>query len=212
MSDEPTPQGTPAPIPPPSADPPAPPPASPTAGADPSPTWLPERLKQARQAERKALLESFGVKDGDELKTRLQKLQELETSQLSEQERTAKMLDELRPKAEAGERVSALFASVVEKQFAELPEQTQAAIDARANGDAEKRWDLMQVVAATAPTQPVSPSAPRPANTPAAPPAPTPGNPQTAFDRWQALKASDATAASIFYQSHSSEIDQSRRP
>lgn len=194
-------------------NPPAPPapvnPATPPPD-DQAPPWLPERLKQARATERKTLLSEFGVDDPAKLKEKLQKLDKLETDKLSDQERVEKLIKELSPKAEQAERLQTLFSSVVESRFSGLPDKQREAIDAVASGNAEKRWELMQVMESAGLLAP-APAQPRPAQTaPAAPPAPVPATPQTPFTKWQDMKSRDSVAASVFYQLNAMAIEQSR--
>lgn len=172
------------------------------------PPWLPDRLKQARESERKKLLQELGAETPDDLKAKLAKLSELETSQLTEQERTQKLIQELTPKAEQAERLSGLFSSVVESRFSQLSEAQQTAIDAVANGSAEERWKLMSVLDAAIGAAP--PPAPKPAQTApqGASPPPSPATPKTARDKWIELQRSDPMQASLFYQANAFEIQK----
>jgi hypothetical protein len=167
-------------------------------------------------------LKDFGLETPEQLKAKLDKLNELETAQLSEKERTEKTINELKPKAEAADRISALFGSMVDAQFTALPEKVQTAIDKTANGSAEARWTAMQTMAeaglitmAMPSAQPQTPAAPAPkpaSTTPAgAPPPPAPGaGPKSAFDTWNDLKKTDTVRASLFYQTNAQSIEQSR--
>lgn len=175
-----------------------------------SPKWLPERLEQARASERKKLMQEFGVESPDALRQRLARAQELEDAQLSEQERTEKLLRELQPKAERVERLETLFASVVEAKFTGLSEQQQAAIDAVAAGNAEERWKIMSVMEAAG-SLAAPPQQPKPANTaPQGQPPPDPAKPKTPYEIWQDKKASNSTEAALFYQLNSFAIENSR--
>lgn len=199
----------------PPANPPAPaaPAAQPAAAAPPddqAPPWLNDRLKQARESERKKTLAELGVDDPTKIKEKLKRLDELETAKLSDQERVEKLIKELTPKAEQAERLQTLFSSVVESRFNALADKQREAIDAVANGNAEKRWELMQVME-SAGLLAGTPPPPRPAQTaPAAPPAPAPATPETMFTKWQGLRTKDSVAASVFYQLNAMAIEQSR--
>jgi hypothetical protein len=185
------------------------------AADDPAPQWLPDRLKQARAAERKQLLQELGADDPAALKAKLKKLDELETEKLSDQERVEKLIKELTPKAEEGERYKKMFADFVDAQFSSLDEKTQQAIDAKANGNAERRWEFMQFMQTAGLGGPATttPTPARPANTaPAgAQPPPAPAQPKTTFDKWNDLKKTDSVAASVFYQMNAMAIEQSRQ-
>ncbi len=63
-----------------------------------------ERAQRAAEAATSKLLETLGVKDADELKTKLGKFAELEKNQLSEKERLEKELQEQKGKAEKAEQ------------------------------------------------------------------------------------------------------------
>jgi len=173
------------------------------------PAWLPDRLKQARATAQKQLLQELGVTDPGDVKAKLAELDKLKTAQLTDQERIAKQLAELQPKADLADKLQAQFSSIVDSQFSALPEMQQAAIDSVASGDAGKRWELMQVLRAAGGA--VIAAAARPANTaPAAPPPPAPTQPQTPFQRWEALQKTDPVQASIFHQLNAFAIEQSR--
>lgn len=194
----------------PAAAPPAAPPVAAPPPDDQAPTWLPDRLKQARATERQQLLSEFGVDDPAKLKDKLKRLDELETATLTEKERTEKQIKELSPKAAQAERLQTLFSSVVESKFATLGDKQREAIDAKAKGDPEKRWELMQFMELAGLPGAV-PITPKPAQTaPAAPPAPAPATPQTPFTKWQDMRSSDSVAASVFYQLNAMSIEQSR--
>lgn len=188
-------------------------PEPPAGGSDDPPAWLPQRLAQARESERKKLLQEFGAENPEALKAKLKKLDELETSKLSEQERIEKLIKELSPKAEQAERLQALLTSVVESKFSALSEQQQQAIDAVAAGNTEERWKLMKVMEAAGFGTPAAPAVPKPASTvPAgATPPPAAATPKTAYEKWADLNKSDSVAASLFYQLNSMAIQQSRK-
>lgn len=194
---------------------PAAPATEPAASAEPqAPEWLPGRLEQARAAERKRLLQELGADDPAALKAKLKKLDELETAKLSDQERVEKLIKELTPKAEQAERLQTMFSSLVESKFSALTEQQQTAIDTVANGNAEERWKLIQVMeAAGFSASPAAPTAPKPAQTvPAgASPPPPSAEPKTAFDKWTDLQKTSPVQASLFYQMNAMAIEQSRK-
>lgn len=173
-----------------------------------APDWLPDRLKQAREAERKKLLSDFGADDPEVIKAQLSELAELKRSQLSEQERLTAERDELKAKADAADRYLNAFKSTVDARFAGLTEQQQAAIDSSASGDPEQRWKIMQVMEAAGA---FAPPVPKPASTtPAgAPPPPTPATPNTPRAIYEGLQKSDPTRAALFFQMNAAAINHS---
>jgi hypothetical protein len=201
-------EGTPAP----SAQPPA---VAPTPAVDENPAWLNGRLQQARKSAVTDFLGELGFKDPKEAKAALDKLQSLETASLSEKERVEKQIQELTPKAAKAERLEGLFKSLVDSKFGTLTEKQQQAIDAKANGDPERRWEIMDVMEAAgaltpAAASPALPAAKQPASTsPGAPPPPPPAPAQTPRSKWEAMKKTDPMQASLFYQLNRAAIEQS---
>ena len=192
--------------------------AAPETKAPEDPHWLPGRLNQAKDSAINGLLSELGVKDSATLKANLARLSELETASLTEQERVAKRLADLEPKAQKAERLEAVFKSVVEAEFSTLTESQQAAIDARANGDPEKRWELMQLAKAFAgaapsqpPTAPATPATPNPATTrpDGAQKPPARSEALTPRQQYEAMRNTDPMRATIFYQLNRQAIDAS---
>lgn len=202
-------------------DPPAP--ASADVPDDGKHPWLPKRLEDAKSAAVNKLFADLGVTDLDTAKAKLAKLDELETAQMTEAERTQKLIDDLKPKAERVSRVEGLLAQMVEQQFAKLPEQVQTAIDLMANGNTEQRLlqmqafeksGLLQQSAAPVIPEPVAqpPAAPAPANTtPNAPAPPPPTEPQSPSQVHDAKLAKGTIGASIFYQANRHAVEHSRQ-
>jgi len=225
-----TPQAA-APAPPAAPEPKAAKPAEPkpTSGNDPKPQkvdddsnfpWLPDRLKQARGAERNALLREFGVESADDIKTQLARLKELEDAQLTEQERVAKQLESERSARAKAEQYQKPFTDFVTARFEALTPEQQALIDAKANGDPLLRHEGIQYIDALARLQPISapeapPAPPKPASTVPEvpkPPVPNGGAAKTKYEQWIALRDDPKTTmqASLFYRANRFEIDRSR--
>lgn len=176
------------------------------------PKWVAPRLEKAATAAERKLLERLGVSSTDEAAEKLKRLGELETAQLSEQERQAKQLEELTTRATRSEGFEKKFTELVDARFEALPEDQRQRIDAKANGDASKRFDFMEVMGLM--NGPVAPPPPKPASTtPAsATPAPPPaGAPQSPFERWQALESNPRTRqqAAIYRQANLQAIEAS---
>lgn len=199
------------------APPQAAPAKAPPAG-DGDPPWLPERLTKAKAAAQNQLLNELGFPDVESAKKRLEAAKVLEEASLSEAERTAKRLAELEPMAARAAALEQRLAAVVESQFAGLTPEQQSAVDSVAQGDPERRLELISVLAAAgltaAPPVPVTqteattPAATPPATTtpPGSPPAPAPT--RTKFDEWQSL--TDPIAKAIFLRLNKREIDATR--
>lgn len=215
MADEPAPAGgAPAPEAKPAPDP-KPAPAAPNASAvkasDLPDAALSARLEQAQRSAETKLLGRFKVASPDEIEAKLKELDELKTAQLSETEKQQKRIAELEPQAQRAAIYKQRLDALVEEQFSTLAESQRAAIDAVANGDAEKRLELMQVMRAAG----LVPASPAPANKPpppanTAPPVnpPKPSGSETAFQQWEALTS--PISRQIFYQAHRAEIEASR--
>lgn len=203
----------------PPAAPPVAPPVVPAPKSDDNPTWLPERLNQAKAAERRAVFEKFGVENETQLADKLKKLEELEVAQLTEAEKKDKRIKELEKIAKDSEGVQKRFNEMIEAQFNQLPEEQRAAIEKRAGEDWAKRWELMQLVSelgtsGTPAAPPAAPAAPKPASTPTGPPAPKPGGaPKNAWEQFQDLQAqgpASSIRASLFYSQNRRAIEIAR--
>lgn len=175
---------------------------------------LKARLDDSAGAARTALLKELGFKDADAAKAAVKKLAEIEIASLSEKEKLERTISELTPLAQRGSAAIARETARVEAEFKALPEAVQAAIDATANGDADKRREAMAILsAATAAAKSSAPPAPpKPAgpsnNGP--PPPPPPGGGQTKFQEWEAMRARHPLMADIFYGNHQREIERTR--
>lgn len=138
------------------AVPPAPPPA-PAPAPEPdkgkevqmSSNELRKRLEQTRTSAEAKLLQRLGFEDVEKAQTVLAELRTIQESQLSDSERQQKTIDELKPKAAEAERLGGLVKKLVEQRFGALPEKAQEAIDKVAEGNAEKRLELITVMEAS---------------------------------------------------------------
>lgn len=185
-----------------------------------SPAQMKQRLDETRGSERKAMLKEFGFESIEAGKRALQALKELQDSQLTEQQKIVKERDEykkqadsLRPKAE---RTAAKLAALVNAQFDALPEAQRNAIDKVAEGDPDKRLELIEVFRAAGAlgqaTATEHPAVPKPLSTAAPTNAPRPGGARTKFDDWQDMAGRNQVAGDLFYQNNMHEIERSRPP
>ena len=214
------PQGTPAPAaqPEPVAAPaatPAPEPSAEPRAPQTPPAWLGPRLEQAREAERKRLLNDFGFPDSEALKARLAEAKRLEEATLSEQEKAKLRIQELEPIAQQAKALEEWRDRVVQSQFDALPDHQKEAVDRVAQGDQSKRWEIMSVLSAvgSAPASPAAeppPAAPLPVPaSPAttvpgkAPPSPAPV--RTKWEEWNAI--TNPVQKAIFWRSNRKEIE-----
>lgn len=196
--------------------PPVAPPAPASAPVSMSSDQLKVRLDETRSSAEKAkeqeMLKTLGFKSMDEAKAARAKAKEAEDAQLSENERYKKQVEELKPKAERGERYETLAKSIVDASFAKLPEAARTAIDAIAKGDPEQRFQLMKLAEAIQPAgTPAPPAATPPVNN-APPAAPPPTGQPTKFQEFEAMRAKSPVLGDLFYQSNMREIEATRPP
>lgn len=202
---------------PPAGAPPAAPPAGGNASTPISMTseQLKNRLDETRTAAETKLLKSLGFDKTTDAAEFLKKAKELQQSQLTEQEKLQNSVKELEPKAKRADALEQQLTALVDEQFAALPEAARTAIDTVANGNAEKRLEMMRVMRASgllgaAPPAPAAPAGPATSAPPANPP--TPAGSRTKFDEWQDLEKdpNKRVISSIFYNSHKAEIERAR--
>lgn len=181
---------------------------------------LKERLAEAQAAATRSLLKGFGFESEDAAKAALKKLNDLEAEKLSDREKLEKRIKELEPLAARAQTVDGMLRGLVESQFNELPESVRKAIDTTANGDPDRRLELMGLFRASGLlNQQPAPAPAAPAAAPVAPPAPvsvapspapTPSGAPTKYQEWEMMRAKSPLAGDIFYQQHQREIDRTR--
>jgi len=180
------------------------------------PAWLAPRLQEAKDAATNALLRAAGVAKTEELTAKLARLTELETAQLTAEERSARELAELRTKAAETDRYKQMSSALAEQQFAALPENERAALEDLSPLDripyitrfAKARSGSQGVVDPALAISPAPAPAPKPADT--APPgkAPAPAVTRSKYDEWQAMP--NGTMKAIFYGQFTQDIESSR--
>lgn len=181
---------------------------------------LKERLTEASTAATRAMLKGLGFESEEAAKSAIKKLSDLETANLSEKEKLEKRIKELEPLAARTSSVDGMLKSLVDTQFNELPESVRKAIDATANGDPDKRLNLIGIFRASGLLS-QSPAAPAPAAPPTAPPpaapasvtpspAPAPSGTATKFQEWEAMRSRSPMLGDFFYQQHQREIERTR--
>lgn len=176
-----------------------------------------ERLSKAGESATRKLLKELGFDKPEDAKEALKTLKSLQDGQKTEKERLEGRIKELEPKATRADVLAKRFEALVASEFDKLPENVRNAIDKVADGDAEKRWEQIDVFRAAgllggAPAGQPSSTAPAPKTTaPAGGPAPAPasGGPSK-FKEWQDLMAKSPSQAAIFYRLNRLAIDQSR--
>lgn len=174
------------------------------------------RLDDTRNTTRESVLKELGFNSLSEGKKALDALKKFQESQMSEQEKIAKTIEELRPKAEATEKAQAKYAAAVEREFNRLPDNVREAIDEQAKGDPDTREMLMSIfakVGASAPAQATTGTAsasPRPASAAATAPAPKSAAVKTRFEEFKDLQAKNRVMAGLFYNLHRIEIEKGR--
>jgi len=176
------------------------------------PAWLPDRLAKARESERKKVLQDLGVADAESLKLKLAKLAELEAASLTEAERAEKQIQELSGKAQKYDSLERSFTQLVVEQCTTLSDQQREAIDARASGNAQARWEIMQIMKDAGVLGVKAPIVARPASTTAPgamPPPSSPLDPKSPRAIYEAKKLTDPMGAAIYRQIHAAAIEAS---
>lgn len=197
-------------------EPPAPKPADPPAPAAISLTneQLKQRLDESKASGTKAVLKSLGFESEDAAKAALKTLKDLQTAQLTDAEKRDARIKELEPLATRATALEGTLAKLVEGQFSRLSEAAQKAIDAVAQGNAEKRLELMTVLEASGGLTPAAPPGPAPKPAPASitpSPAPAPAaGVKTKFDEWQELQKTNSLLGDLFFTQNQRAIEASR--
>lgn len=195
---------------------------------------LKARLDETRDKTRSDVLKELGFPSLTEGKKALEALKKLQDAQLSEQERTAKELSELRSASSRYEQHSKLFASMVEGEIAKLPEAARAAIDEQSADNPDERYRLLNFMRKvgipmsaaadgsanqaqpSAAAQPVAatPSlpapAPKPVNAGAVPIPPRGVTPRSKYEEWQEKAKFNQVAGDLFFQLNAAEIERTR--
>ena len=175
---------------------------------------LKARLDEERSKAKAALLKEFGYESQADLKAVLAAAKAKQDAELTETQRLAKALDDLKPRAERADKLERSLAALVEAQFSALPEKAREAIDGVANGNPEERLRMMEVfrqsglLSASAAASTAPPAAAPVTTTPG--PAPRPAAMQTPWDKYQELQKRNPLLASAFFQANRAAIDESR--
>lgn len=174
-----------------------------------------DALAAARVEAERDVLKQLGFADVKDAKAKLASLKALEQASMTEQQKTAALIEELKPKAERAAVLEAQMRDLVDVQFKALPAQVQAAVQKHAGDNPEKRLEMIRILAdagaLTGTAVPAVPQIPPPVND--APPGgnPRPTAPQTAFDKFEAIrKEHGQVAADLFYSAHRLQIEASR--
>lgn len=224
------PNGTPPAAAPPAAAPPA---ATPPAGAAPAggepaeikftSEALKQRLDEERSRAEKKFLKSLGFEKPEDLSTALKALKDLQSEKLSEKEKLEARIKELEPFQEQAKSYAAELEALANDQFEALPDAWKKAIDDVAAGKASERLRLIKsfkasgLLGAAAPSsggeqqqQGGQPKPPAPKNL--APsggtPAPKSQTPQSAFEKWAALRRENPVQGALFFQHNQAEIER----
>lgn len=176
------------------------------------------RLAEERESHEKKLRASFlkdlGVEKFEDAKSRIAAAQKLEQESLTELEKRDRRIKELEPFQTSAERVTTRFKTIVDDQFGKLPEAAQKAIDEHAGGDAEKRFDMIELMRKSGALEALGKAAEPPKGTPpisSGPnPPPPPGSAPSAFQVWEQKRAQSPMAADIYYQANQREIERTR--
>lgn len=208
-----------APPAPPGGDPPKPP-VEPPKVVDITLTneALTKRLADERDTHEKkvraSILADLGVDKFESAKDAIAAAAKLKQESLSELEKRDLRIKELEPHKVAAERVGTRFKALVDAEFGKLPEAAQKAIDEHAGGDAEKRFDMIELMRKSGAIEALAksgePLKPAPPGSLGPPPAPLPSGAETAYQKYEAMRKSMPMAADIFYQTNQREIERTR--
>lgn len=178
----------------------------------PSDAFKARLAEEGTKAERK-FLKSLGFEKAEDLQTVLTTARALQDAQKTDAEKAAARIKELEPQAARAATLAKRFEASVAVDFEKLPENIQKAIDKVADGDAEKRFDQMQVLRdagllGAVPAAPANPKAPANVAPPGTPPPPS--GVKSKFQEWSELRAKSPVHASVFFQLHGPAIEASR--
>lgn len=180
------------------------PPAAPS-----EPTWLPDRLERAKQAERAAVLRELGAESLDAAKARIASAKALEDSQKSEMQRLNERIAALEPSAKKALDLEAVVSKHADAELAKLTEEQRAAVTAIAGDDKARALATVEALRPTwVKAAPAAAPPPPPANTASAGAAPTGANVPTVNHKatWEAIRARNPIAGAQYLEAHQAEI------
>lgn len=177
-----------------------------------SPAWLPQRLEQARSAERSKFLAGLGYTDGKALQADLSALKASRDAQLSDAQRSAATIAELEPRARRVESLEIALQAYASTRLDELSAAQRAAVGAIAGADPVLQ---LSAISALAPTwTPIEAPAPAarvvsPISTSSAPVGPGPADTPSLTDhkaRYAYLERTNPFAAASYFAEHRKHI------
>lgn len=181
---------------------------------------LAKRLEEERASARTRLLKELGYEKAEDLKGALAKAKSIEDASLTEQQRTAKLLEELTPKAKRADTLSATLTKFLAAEEAAIPEAKRGLLDlAPLSDNPEARLEWIATAKArglftdAAPQPPALPPPAKPATTlaPSGPATPKAPGTLTAYEQHQALvKSGQTLRAAAYAQLHAREIAASK--
>lgn len=107
------------------------------------PNWFEKRIEQATKSAASEVLKSLGVESLDAAKERLSELQKLKDEQLTEQERTAKQLEELKPQAQRAVALEKSLSGYAEQAVSKLTAEQAEAVKGIAGDDPARILDTI---------------------------------------------------------------------
>jgi hypothetical protein len=198
---------------------------------DPEPVMstaqLKARLDQQRDRTKKQVLTLLGLpEDTEQAQEALAQLRAIQDAQLSADERKDNLIKELEPVAAKAKQLKSLVGKIADEKFNALSEKAREAIDDVADGDPERRLELISVLEAAdmskqppktgepaagkPPTDPKGTGDPKPPPANTAPPGGAPRS-SGAHNRYEEYKSiTNETQAEVFYQIHQREIERDR--
>lgn len=169
------------------------------------PNWLPKRLEQAKSATIGEILKRYGAEKIEDIDAKLARLQELETSQLSEQERVKLKLQELEPKAARATQLEEAITALAQRELGGLSDLQKAAVLTLAGTDPAAQIKAVESLRPTW-TSAQAPVAAPATTSAAAPPQSAPTNEVNHRARLAQLQNENPFAAAEYARRHASAL------
>ncbi len=175
-----------------------------------------KRLDEQSESTKRAMLKKYGFESEAALERRLKALKDIEESQLSEQEKLKKRVEELEPAAQRAKDLEERYAKQITKQVEALPDNLKKIVSERADGP-EEIEALLEIFAeagmlnASAASTAGAVSTGGATTAPSAK-APKQGDTPSKYDEWKKLDSNPATRVlgGLFYNNHAAEIERDR--
>lgn len=164
--------------------------------------------EEKRSAGEKAALKALGVKTAEEAKALLDQGKAAVDAQKTELQKATERAVAAEARATKADVIEKTLARTAARELAAMPEAVQRAVKERAGEDPHAQLEQIEFLRSSGLLPGAAPGVGRPATTaaPAGPRPLAPGSPATAYDTWQALKATSPTAGAHYYQNNRAAI------